>query len=564
MEFESQIRSSRETVMLFVSPFVLAIGLFGNFAILILARRLIEHFRAFVSFFAATTVADTIILLFTLLPRWIAALTGLRIKDEKDLACKFSTWIYHASTMTSSCCLAAMTAQRAVGVVWPYSAKAASTNRVASGVITAVVVSSLILHSHVLVDQAQDFTGCFLSSEIYFRDTFWGNVWSLTNFAFAFLLPFFVIITSDIILLLHRQGPLRSVNLKRKRISKIRLQFVVLEALQRLRAAKQKDKPRKTRCQILLSLCRAHSVTWMIVTMSLVFLFLVGPWFLAEALVTSAAIPYNSISSDGRLVMEQLKLSKAAINFYLYCFTGGRFRTETYRFFQRLFPFCAQPTRPETGSSDYLNVRRPAHSIISRWKHTADSALTTSVLSDSQIKEIPEEPTPAMFSVRQSTSVAITPSSSGSSPTDPAGLPLHRFDVHESTALNNASELLDVRQSETIDMSSSLLDVHHPTANKTPSSLLEVHQSPATDKSSGFLEIHYSAALDEPPGLPGASESTSVDTLSALPLETSGSTDVDPPSALPTAPRTASKTSAASCGLHGVENIFLLTVMKLG
>ena len=442
--------------VLFVSPFVLALGLFGNLVILILTRRLKQHFFAYVSFFVVSTLADTVILLFTALPRWLAVLADVRIRDDKGLACKYNTWIYHASTMISSCCLAAMAAQRATGVMWPLSAKTTSANRVALGVIIAIVVSSLLLHTHVLLDEAEDLSYCFLGSELHFNRDFKGAVWSAVNFTFTFLLPFIVIVISDALLLWRRQVSIYRVGLNGQSRQTFQFRIVVKEIIFRTRATQQ-CKPQYTCCQILLFICKAHSLTWMITAASMMFLVLMGPWYLSETLKANKAIPPNSVSPVFDTVMEQLKFSKAAINFYLYCFTGGRFRNETKRFFRQCLCCGAQPsrtgteTRPSGSSSGKQSVKH------SWWKSVANTVFKHSNFSRRPVQKITAEATQVKSSIPRSFSMTVLPSpSSGVSLSSRVDLRSCLTDIQQSTHSNMPHGSLDEFQSTSVDGVSAL------------------------------------------------------------------------------------------------------------
>ena len=195
---------------------------------------------------------------------------------------------------------------------------------------------------------------------LHFNRDFKGAVWSAVNFTFTFLLPFIVIVISDALLLWRRQVSIYRVGLNGQSRQTFQFRIVVKEIIFRTRATQQ-CKPQYTCCQILLFICKAHSLTWMITAASMMFLVLMGPWYLSETLKANKAIPPNSVSPVFDTVMEQLKFSKAAINFYLYCFTGGRFRNETKRFFRQCL--CCVLSLQELGLKHDRLVAQAANSL---------------------------------------------------------------------------------------------------------------------------------------------------------------------------------------------------------
>lgn len=272
--------------------------------------------------------------------------------------------------------------------------------------------------------------------------------------------------------------------------------------------ASQQCKPQYSCCQTLLFICKAHSLTWMIIAASMMFLVLMGPWYLSETLIANKAIPPNSVSPILDTVMEQLKFCKAAINFYLYCFTGGRFRTETKRFFRHCLCCGAQPsrtgteTRPSGSSSGKQSAKQS-------WRKTlADVVFKLSNVSRRPVQKITAEATQAESSVPRPFSATILSSpSSGmslSSQTDPrscltdtqqsthSAMLLGSLDEFQSTSVHGFSALPGAAQSKSIITSSP----------SVISSCVDVrsswHTAPETNKnaSNGFRDFKKTYSFD--------------------------------------------------------------------
>lgn len=300
-------------IIQYSSPVILLLGLTGNGIVLLFVHKKRGHSQAFDIYFAAMTIADTLTLVFALTPRWIDSILSLDLNHRLGpQTCIVITWITQTCFNASSLFLAAMTAQRARSVLFPFTSRSGEALRYACWVITFITLLSLALHLYLVCENSID-QSCYLGGV---KDSFHkraeGQRWkSWIVFVSIFALPFAVMIVSDVLLTWRVNSSTKKVGLRKDTRSACKGSVV-------------QDKPSvKDRLWLL---CTSNALTLTMMSTSLVFLALVGPTFLVQALIYTGALSEHSISHKTHNALDQLFFANSSTNFYFYLLTGRHFR----------------------------------------------------------------------------------------------------------------------------------------------------------------------------------------------------------------------------------------------
>ena len=91
-EFGSKL--SRDLVI-YISPFVLVIGLLGNIMTLVVMSRQSLRDSSTTIYLRCNAVLDTIVLYFGLLIRWVRSITDIDLKVSSTWMCKMTTFVVY-------------------------------------------------------------------------------------------------------------------------------------------------------------------------------------------------------------------------------------------------------------------------------------------------------------------------------------------------------------------------------------------------------------------------------------------------------------------------------------
>lgn len=334
-------------------PVVIVAGTFGNVVVVVIQRRLPPGQNSCMSvYFTALAVSDTTALWTAWF--WTLETFGVTLSVEYhvqrdysdvmvDVLCRIRVWISYAFGEISAWLLVFMTIHRAFSIVWPHRAREVLTTRNTRKVVACVISFCALSNAHLLYGHSLLPAGpgqtaeCFLSfvSESYGR--FFNLVWIWVDMVMAVFLPFACLLVTNTVLV-------RKVGQSLK------------EARESLAEGHGSD-PFAARDRKL------SSMTLTLIVMSGAFLLLTSPinfMYMVRMLAhdTGNDVRLRATSELAFSVGLVLWFGNVAINFYLYCLTGARYRAEFLRLFgcgtaatQRVSSHSTETSRQQTGSS---------------------------------------------------------------------------------------------------------------------------------------------------------------------------------------------------------------------
>ena len=245
--------------------------------------------------------------------------------------CKIGMWVLGTAWNNSTYLLVALTLQRALSVVWPHRVHVMCTPATSRAVIGGIAVTSLLLLAHVpygydVVYEAGDRSRGRCGHGSYSYTVFNAQVWAFVEIVTFALLPFLCLVVSNAVLAWTLLGSVNTARLS-------------LTTAPSLAVTERRKKASST------------SVTVMV--MSLVFVVLNLPLFVhllvhsthnvdaAQQHEDGAEVQYTGLDYFLQSFVVILLCCNFAVNFYLYCLTGTRFRAE----FSKLFcgPCSSEP-----------------------------------------------------------------------------------------------------------------------------------------------------------------------------------------------------------------------------
>ncbi|KAL8568598.1 hypothetical protein ACOMHN_006259 [Nucella lapillus] len=292
------------------NPILLCIGTIGNVMTVVIMRRLTSDDATVDIYFTAMAVVDLLYLWTIVLQQAIFFNLNIDILILHGAFCKVFTWLYTGGGTVSCWYLVCMTVHRAMSVVWPHRVNVLCTRRTVLLMMAAVTVCIALLYSHYLVGyevallENLNAYKCTMTTQDYVY--FHSNIFVYVEMLVYSALPFILIVLANSILTWKLLA-----SAKRN----------LTEGLSSQAQAREKA---------------ANSVTLTVMTVSLTFLVLTLPSpinFLVNHFASFFGPAQLSRSEWlGKLavafVCHLLGHTNHAINFYLYCLTGRRFRGE--------------------------------------------------------------------------------------------------------------------------------------------------------------------------------------------------------------------------------------------
>ena len=325
-----------ELVVKTTSPLILPAGIVGNILFIWILVQTRARYLSFANYFTTLALTDLLQLCLSLLPRYVESYVHARFDFEGHLMCRLSAFIFFFLFAASSLLLAAMTAQRAAGVAFPHRVKTASSDMFSYIVICIVFVFAAILACHVLVKGQLHYMACYLGSMVFGQHnrSHGGKFMTWVHFLTVFLLPFFVIIVSNYLLICRVKASRRSVHKQGNDVS----QSEAASNSGHWSLIRQHRWTRAIRLRLALFVRSMSSITAILVATSLFFCVSMMPAFLLKVLMVGEFISMHSISPLTRAVLDQLVFLNSSSKFYLYCMTGRGFRHDLRGICRRLVP----------------------------------------------------------------------------------------------------------------------------------------------------------------------------------------------------------------------------------
>ncbi len=309
-------------------PVVLVLGFTGNLCSLVVVIH--THFMSCCVLMTGLAVADSIVL-YTMGHYWIISV-GLG-KGVSSGICKYIVYMFQCSSVASSYLITGVTINRFVAVCFPLKARA--WNRVSRGkvVIVIICVASFISNiPHVFFGGDADDITC----AAFIHISTLSKIYAWVNILIMCLLPVItiVILNMFIVLTLRRQN--NFVDSSRKisfnlndNISSV--PTTISQSTQTIKAHQMLvDESSKTEQQLTIMLLTV-SLLFLVFTMPQSIRFIVFQFIDKERNAETFATYTLLVHMTNKLFS-----TNSAINFYIYCLTGSKFR----RYAQSLFMPC--------------------------------------------------------------------------------------------------------------------------------------------------------------------------------------------------------------------------------
>ena len=152
VEDEVQFRRLFSFLVLFwqvVPLFILLAGVIGNVLTIVICRRP-ETMSSMSVYFVTLAGSDLLSLIVNALNQWIYYTFNTDLMSLHTFACKVIGWLIYVTGVLSSWILVAMTVQRAVCVLWPHRADLLCSARNSKAIALSITLFIAVLHCHVL------------------------------------------------------------------------------------------------------------------------------------------------------------------------------------------------------------------------------------------------------------------------------------------------------------------------------------------------------------------------------------------------------------------------------
>ncbi|XP_076436530.1 cysteinyl leukotriene receptor 1-like [Babylonia areolata] len=296
-------------------PVVLALGTVGNVLSVVVLQTLPGDavLASVTVYMTALALSDTLLLYSGLLRRSLQYGLHLDIRLLHDVLCKLDIFLVYLSAMTSSWFLVAMTMQRAVSGMCPHRHAVLGTRRKAQLTVMLIVIVLAVINAHFLVapslhtDPVTSLLTCGINGSERSLQYYITFVFPWIDMTLTSALP-------SVLLLVTNTG----------------LAFTLVQSSRRLNdhAANtpgSNSATRRTKAASALTLkLICVSVTFLCLTLPVLTVILINIYDTGDDNDVSAQARWELITA----VCHLLWYTNSAINFYLYCLMGRRFRAQ--------------------------------------------------------------------------------------------------------------------------------------------------------------------------------------------------------------------------------------------
>ena len=260
-------------------------------------------------FFLTLTASDLVLLCVTCFKAWINVTFKYNITAQNDTLCKLVTFLIYVSGVLSAWTLVAMTAQRAVCVMFPHRANVLCTVGKSKVIVVSIALFIASIHSHILyglhVGMLDGRKRCV--THIHYSP-FIHEIWNWVDVLIFSLLPWLCLSVSNSLLLWKLRLSLREAKL----------------SLGSGQADKINDRKKK-----------ATSISITLIAVSIAFLLFTFPMSFYQILSFTywmngylRALRSSRAAYYTQQISFPLWYASSCINFYIYCLTGSKFRRE--------------------------------------------------------------------------------------------------------------------------------------------------------------------------------------------------------------------------------------------
>ena len=299
-------------------PFFILFGTFGNVMIIVIHKRTALTSSMYV-FFLTLAASDLMLLYVTCFDAWVILTFELDISAQNDTLCKLVLFLLYVLGVMSAWTLVAMTAQRAVCVLFPHRANVLCTVGKSKAIVVFMVLFIVVIHTHILygmhVGMQDGRRRCVLHK---YYEPFFQEIWSWVDMLIFSLLPWLCLAVSNSLLVWKLRLSLSEAKL----------------SLGSGQADRINDRKKK-----------ATSISITLIAVSTAFLVLTFPMSCYQLINFVFWITTGSVSVLRSLrvfyyihqISFPLRYANSCINFYIYCLTGSKFRREAKQILRCMF-----------------------------------------------------------------------------------------------------------------------------------------------------------------------------------------------------------------------------------
>ena len=293
-------------------PVTLAFGTFGNVMAIVILSRMRSGWSAMNLYLRALAVSDLCVLYTGLAVNWVHIELGFDVRATHDAVCKLRVWVLNSCAVFSPWLLVVLTLQRAASVVWPHRVNVVCTRRKSLAAIAGTLLVVSLLYSHLLYGfslvSTEKSRFCTMGFESY--ESFMNDFWVEIDMFLFSLLPFSFLVLSNGVLIFTLAKSLKAAR----------------KTLTTAGSAQQVDARRK----------KASATSLTLVVVSMAFVLLTLPITVKNIIFSLYTSDFSSSLKPQYIALRSFFDSFAymlvywnyAINFYVYCLTGTKFRRE--------------------------------------------------------------------------------------------------------------------------------------------------------------------------------------------------------------------------------------------
>ena len=254
---------------------------------------------------------DLCVLYTGLLVSWVLVLWGVEVRSAHGVVCKLGVWLLNACAVSSPWLLVLVTLQRAASVIWPHRLNASCTRGRTITALVSILLLVGLLYSHLLYGFDLVSTGtvtyCSMGSRGY--KAFMDGIWLRIDMWIYSLLPFTLLVISNGVLIVKLTKAVKAAGAKLTTVS-----------------SDQVSSRRKKASATSVTLISV-STTFVVLTLPITVKNVVFSLYNSDV-VSSLQPEHIALRSFVDAFCYMLVYWNYAINFYVYCLTGTKFRLE--------------------------------------------------------------------------------------------------------------------------------------------------------------------------------------------------------------------------------------------
>ncbi|CAC5391867.1 unnamed protein product [Mytilus coruscus] len=350
-------------IFVYVSPCVIFIGTVANIlSILVLSKKTMRRSTT-MFYLLILSSADLLVLYTGLLRYWIVMAFDVDIRLYSDFICKLHAFLVYFSLDFASWILVAVTMDRCISVMRPLKARVCCSHNVSKVIVVVLFVTMVFINSHL-----------FFTVEIISRNgskpicqeanatfVFVSKIWPWIDFAVFCFVPFGIMIIANLLIIRRVSASVktlknmtvdndisRSFDSLYTRRTSLRSNHISGEQSEQISTITEtfenhgfsNNAVNKTAMNNSTRLQTSTNVTVMLLTVNFVFFLCTTPiavYFIGQHYWETRDLhPHRiAVQNLAYCIVNILQYLNNSVHFFLYCFTGKRFRNEFYKLFSR-------------------------------------------------------------------------------------------------------------------------------------------------------------------------------------------------------------------------------------